>query len=443
MAGPQYTSCVQPEDFKPYDMTRLLLMTSIIGATVGIFFLSIVEYTVAILSSGFVSIFVAWGIIADIVLCLHYTCDWMLNEKLVCLYRPGEVDCGGEVCALGEVGDIEEVGEDKNPISGIDNDFCINLILAPIDEAIHKMFAMNGENYEKNYSIAIDVSKGGVQGDLITCQPLMPVDEAGYPKYGGYGRTFIWFNGPNPYTQRSYAAWTELCGHGDDDEQEEKWKMILSEWTGQPDPPKKYKVPVLHCEFEGSRIRDVLEVLTFFSFGGKWCKKNWFTKLACKVLLALFSPWVLAAAVVAWAGAKGGSQADALVDPAAGEARVGDMVIMRGRWVYDGGHSGYNEMHAVRFLQKVENVPSVDKNAEGDERKNHINTLKKVRDDWCKRLCEVPLEPPPGEESQMTPEQQEVYEAQRRPENQWNTHPLLDGCEPAEPEKPKEPVVIK
>jgi hypothetical protein len=32
---------------------------------------------------------------------------------------------------------------------------------------------------------------------------------------------------------------------------------------------------------------------------------------------------------------------------------VGDTLLIKGRWVYDAAHSGYNEVHAVRTIQKV------------------------------------------------------------------------------------------
>jgi hypothetical protein len=129
--GPQYTNCVAPKDFsgKP-------------------------TWAVAILTGAGLTSFLAaanpallWVGSALVLQALRLVLDWMLNGKLICLYRnnPGceGGDHGSQVCALGEVGDIEDVGEDKNPIEDIDNDYAVNLILAPFD---HSTFAMNSEN---------------------------------------------------------------------------------------------------------------------------------------------------------------------------------------------------------------------------------------------------------------------------------------------------------
>jgi hypothetical protein len=66
---------------------------------------------------------------------MRYILDFMLNGKLICLHRSaGECQCSSDnttVCAIGEIADTEAVGEDKNPVEDIDNDYAINLILAP------------------------------------------------------------------------------------------------------------------------------------------------------------------------------------------------------------------------------------------------------------------------------------------------------------------------
>ena len=441
MAGPQYTNCVDRKDFTPYHWYMVLGIASLVGGAVTF------AAVVAAASAAAAAVLVGWGVLVILVEFLQYTLDWMLNEKLICLGQDASANyaCGGDICAIGEVGDIEEVGEDKNPIEGVDNDYCMNLILAPVDLAWHQAFAANDEDASppsgKNYTLA----KENAQGNLITQQPGMP-DGA----YGGYSRTLLWFGTAGVMPEiaaalgvatfalaRPYIAWTELFGHsGDADAQNDLWEKIVQNWHGA-DPPVKYQVPVLHCEFEGSRINDVLNALNLFSFGGSWCKKNWFFKLLCKILLALFAPAALAAALIAWARATAGSQAPALADPAAGEVHAGDMVIMRGRWVYDGGHSGYNEMHAVRLLQRVFNVPQVDLRATSAIRQQQVDQFKQFQTAWCNLFCQVPSYQPidPGmprltPSGDMSDEQEKVYSLQLQPENQWTVHPVVDGCAP-------------
>jgi hypothetical protein len=388
--GPQYTSCVSANDFEPIDYAYLAILGIIAG--VGIAFAGI-----GLLLTS-----------AAAVEALRYVLDWMLNRKLICLHRSNtHCNCNSSndttVCAIGEVADSEDIGEDKNPIDDVDNDYALNLILAPAD---HDDFAQNGEDAEANQKIA----RNGPQGDLITEQP-------GMPSFGGYSRTMVMLQ-----KSGEYLPWTSIVGKNyknfNNPDQNELWAdfLVKNAWLD----PKKYKVPVLHCEFEGSRISDLLDVINFFTFGGKWCKKNFLFKIICKIIQSVLSPIILAALMVAWAAAKDGDQKDALLDPNAGEVGPKDMVIMSGRWAFDGGHSGYNEMHAVRTLQRIDNVPGPGKAFEA-----FLNR-------WCEHMDETPPGPGPTGMSvpPMTPKQSDTQDRQRRPENIWQFHPLIDGCLP-------------
>jgi len=163
----------------------------------------------------------------------------------------------------------------------------------------------------------------------------------------------------------------------------------------------------------------MLNVLDAFSFGGSWCKKNWFFRALCVVLQTLFAPFALAAVAIAWAAAKDGSDADALVG--GGSVATKEWVVVRGRWAYDAGHTGWNEVHATRVVQKIDrnDVPT-DPTGFGGYYKR-----------WCERLSEVPH----GEGSTgqaLTPAQQTVADNQQAPENQWVLHPEIDGCIPGD-----------
>ncbi len=104
-----------------------------------------------------------------------------------------------------------------------------------------------------------------------------------------------------------------------------------------------------------------------------------------------------------------------------------------GRWVYDAGHTGWNEIHAVKSVQKVTD-PAVFDPA----------TFADLQARWCPLI----LQAPPlhtlntGEVTpDATPEQTGVADNQRKPENRWYLHPLLDSCEPETPPPP--PPVIR
>jgi hypothetical protein len=258
------------------------------------------------------------------------------------------------------------------------------------------------------------------QGDLLSRQPDMPT-------FSGYFRTMI-----VTLSDQKYRAWTEVVGRdygwtgiiGPD--QQKAWSdyVFANAWL----LPEKRSVPVLHCEFEGSRIKDVLDATNAFGPSSKWCKKSWFTKLVCKVIQILASPIILILIGKAWAEASDGNPADAL--EGGGTVISKDQVIAGGRWTYDGGHAGYNEFHATRIVQKVAYVP---KDPAG---------FADFHQRWCKEQGKVPhTDPagnaPPGATPQgappgppLTPEQRETYDNQQKPENQWVLHPQVDGCDP-------------
>jgi hypothetical protein len=177
-------------------------------------------------------------------------------------------------------------------------------------------------------------------------------------------------------------------------------------------------VPVLHCEFEGSRIRDVLAAIEAFSFGGSWCKKNGFFRFVCTVLQTIFAPLALLAALAAWAAASSGKIGDAL--EGGGRIEPRNDVIVRGRWAYDGGHQGWHEIHATRIVQKVENIPP--------DPALFADFLAR----WCARLSEVPNVDEPGTRPRNAPAAAAAFDAQARPENAWVLHPEIDGCVPAD-----------
>jgi hypothetical protein len=250
-------------------------------------------------------------------------------------------------------------------------------------------------------------------------QPGMPLDD-GTPMFTGYFRTMIM-----TMLDKQWHAWTEIVGRDYDwfgivgPDQQKEWGdyLLANAWLN----PKKFSVPVLHCEFEGSRIYDMLAAIDAFTFGGKWCKKNWFFTIVCKVLQTIFSPIILVAVAAAWAAARDGKPEDAL--QGGGTINIKDWLVVGGRWAYDGGHSGWNEIHATRLVYKAEYVSSVAAQFEDFHKR------------WCEQLCKIPQVDSTGASltgQPLTPEQKQTYDNQQKPENEWILHPEVDGCAPEE-----------
>jgi len=182
--GPQYTSCVEAADFKPLNTALVVTLAGLI----------VVGGITALFTFGIGAIIS----IAALVQLLRYVLGWMLNGKLICLHRVS-TDCncgigGNAICAIGEVADTEGVGEDKNPIEDVDNDYAMNVILAPFD--LRKLAQLQ----DAQKALAAVTDPGLPQGDLLRQQ-------AGTGDFTGYFRTLVY-----QQMDDKYHAWTEIVG---------------------------------------------------------------------------------------------------------------------------------------------------------------------------------------------------------------------------------------
>jgi hypothetical protein len=414
--GPEYTTCVEPKDWTDLDKTYLVVL----GVAVGV--------------GGLLAVFTGGSslLISGLAFleALRYVLNWLLHVKLICLHRfhsDSDCICGGPsattVCAIGEIMTTEIVGEGKNAVEKVDDDFAINLALFPFDLNefaqrgfvdwtldIHDKHSDAFSTY-KNGLIDIATKPGQPQGDLLTRQPV----PYGIPKEFGYLTTMVMQKGGD------YFPYSNVIGRSPGSDDKKLWADYERD-NHASKSPVRFSVPVLHCEFEGSRTRDLLAALEGFPLGSSFCKKNWFTKLICKIVAAVLLPIVLADLALAWLRNTEGSTAPALV----GGGTIGpkSRVIVRGSWRFDSGHSGWNEIHAVRIVQSVEAVPS-----DPAEFKLFLHL-------WCEVFAQTPTSdgvPRVGGgvyKPQDVPAAEVTLIAQGQPENQWEFHPLVDGCQP-------------
>jgi hypothetical protein len=309
--------------------------------------------------------------------------DYMLNKKLVCL--------DGDRCAVGRVVGFETVHDKPFP-DNVDNDFSINLMLAPSSLA-----EFDGKSEIAGWTEA----KAGVQGVLITEQSNMPEPRT-------------------PSNSSHYYPYTDHVSVSD--------AFLIDAVTT---PTGEIIVPVLHLECEGSRINDLLHTLQdieSLGLGSGFCDVPIIGWLACFFARIFLSPIILASLSLAWFAASDGNPDDARVDPNGGELALGDMIVVTGRWVFDASHTGYNELHPVKTIQKIGARGSFFPELAADPA-----TFVK---DWCEGTSEVPppdRDGPAGSPQSMTPAQQRTWDAQRQPENRWVLHPAIDACTPQQP----------
>jgi hypothetical protein len=388
MSAPQYTECVDRAAYEdPGFGPEIFVAVAGLVYAIGTFGISLIFSMVAAMSA------------------LMKVCDYILYGKLVCLED--------DRCAVGRVASFETV-DDKSGVDKLDNDFSINLLLAP-----HHLgefsFGTKKTNYESLKNDTTSWGFGDLPGKLITEQPSMPIpreskgaDEPDKAHTARYDPTF------RTYPSSNYISWEDPP----------------SSWGGHP-----FEVPIFHCEIEGERAHAVCATLAALSSAipgfGKFCR--WkplgipIGRWACAIVAAVLGPIVLAALGIAWAA---GSDDNRSFDGAGSLAR-GEAVIIRGRWCWDAGHSGWNEIHPVTSVQKIDDPTVLD----GPLFKDAVAK-------WCKLTAEVPPErDPPGEPPRgpkdpgskpkgMTPEQETVWNGQQQPDNQWWFHPFVDGCEP-------------
>lgn len=298
------------------------------------------------------------GVIAGIafIAAIFALCAFLHGGKLICIQD--------DACTIGRIMEIIQVGADKSGFEKIDDDFTLNTLPSP-----------HSPVEDLNDVVMTDPN----QGPFLVAQSQS--------KDLGLG-----FSG------------------------------VSVQFKNIP-----HETEVFHVEVKGCRTHDVCGVLKVLSFGapvvGFICSIPLIGWVVCAIAAAIWLAITAAAVAIAWAAAHVGDIND-VYDPASGELTPadpdtgsgGDVILVRGDWVYDAGHTGWNEIQPIRFVQKLTGVvePRFQAMAKADTAL--VAAFKKeVLDVWCFRTGESkdPL----------------VVAAQQDPENGWHIHPDVDGCE--------------
>ncbi len=266
---------------------------------------------------------------------------------------------GGDVCAVGMLVKIEPP-EAKSGLDALDTDYSINLLLAP---------SPLGSTRE-------DAEKDAPQGHLIK----------NHPDIAAAGLDF------SGYTARQYANSTPSA--------------------------------VLHCEFEGAGVYDVLmaalAALAIAAVAAVVCAIPVFGWVACLVLSLIAAAVVVVGLLVGLSDT--GHPTD--VDRNIGElhendatGRGADILVVKGTWVYDSAHAGYNEVHPIKHCQKT--GMTWNGNWHGIDAEGFVQR-------WCDAIGRA--------ESTLT------IASQDSPEHKWTIHPVIDGCSPEEEQEEEQEI---
>ena len=319
-------------------------------------------------------------------------CSYLLGGKLVCL---GD---GSDKCAIGRVTKFELPSEKSFP-SNIDNDYSMNILLAP-----HEIGEMTGPSYIENYDAIL---KDGLQGWLLEEQPEMPVPRESPENEEPPGKL------PSERYQGYFTKYPD-SNYPDYDPSHSPFQVPGSD--GHP-----FYVPCIHVECEGSRTHDVCAAIdAVLGPVSSFCEVPIIGWIACFIAMLVTAPILAVAIAIAWENATDGDQADTRID-GGGKLELGDLIVITGRWVYDAGHQGWNELHPVKTIQKVCEVAD-----------DYQTDFSGWRDRWCGAIAQCPPYQGAGQRpTEMTAPQTETYERQTQPENQWIFHPSVDGCAPS------------
>lgn len=182
---------------------------------------------------------------------------------------------------------------------------------------------------------------------------------------------------------------------------------------------------VLHAEFEGGGIADMLLgaqiALGLATVGLILCLALGFWGAVAGYILALLALLAVLLGSLFGLGNQGSPSDVGLpsVETNGTNGKGADILGVTGRWVYDSGHNnvnqGWNEIHPVKKAAKL---------AVWDG-------------DWPPNIGELIAE---WEEKVGEADSPLTVGNQSRPENGWEVHPVIDGCDP---EEPGEPPIIK
>lgn len=193
----------------------------------------------------------------------------------------------------------------------------------------------------------------------------------------------------------------------------------------------------LHCEFEGSGIRNVLA----------WASVVLALLVAAVAALVLLPPpanfilyvilVILAGLITLLAGLTAfdvgpfdplnpGDPGD--VNPNLGHLERGDIVFIKGDWIYDSLHTGWNEIHAVHAGCKITHIDVVKDEHGGDVQfvawpsdigmGLGLETPERAKEAvtaWC--------------DAQKCADDAEEGGSREDPAQNWIIHPLIDGCQ--------------
>ncbi len=292
------------------------------------------------------------GVAATTALIIY--CRWWLYDRLVCL--------GGDICAVGLLVATHPPSA-KSGFDAFDTDYSIDILLAP-DFPRDCSIATKGNPADPCLAQYLD----GFQSKFIKDQ----LNDTKFPMQGEYTEAPFMMN----VTAQS--------------------KLVT--------------VPILHAEFEGGGVKVLhdaaVAALAVSIVGAVLCAIPIIGWIACLIAALVAAAIIGIAAIVALNDTGSPTDVNSDLDEL---HSYEDVLIVKGTWVYDTAHEGWNEIHPIKQCQRIQES--------GGGLTGWPKDIEDRVKEWCGALGTA--------QSPIT------VEEQAKPENQWEVHPLVDGCRPA------------
>jgi hypothetical protein len=388
----QYTQCV-PRDKKqfPSGPGAVLAVLAGLGIYGGIAVLLSLLVSIA---GGFAIVFAALGGV------LGY-CRWWLYDRLVCL--------GGEKTIVGFLLSVA-TPQEKTGLDSFDTDYSLNIVLQPHRE--------HWRGHTDDGTWVISPTDEVPQDVFLKKQPSLRDEDQFRGEFS-----------VRPSIAKERKKLEEEASDlrndiatssgqptpvGTADEKLVEWLKAIEARIDEID---RSKTEVMHCEFEGAGVYELYQYAKAASVvaavGAVGCSIPIIGWIVCAIAAVVL-------AVLAIAGVVTGLNATAkptVENSPNGElmpldGQTADLLLIRGEWVYDSAHEGWNELHPIRFCQWIGTWSTTDNGGEPVPTDKWTDAINGAND--------------PGTRTN-----------QQRPENQWEIHPEIDGCIPTDEPRPE------
>ena len=190
---------------------------------------------------------------------------------------------------------------------------------------------------------------------------------------------------------------------------------------------------ILHCEFEGGGVYDLM--ISFLAALGYntvalvaatiICAIPVIGWLACLIISLVFAAITAALVALGLSNALNDKANPNDVGSHLGQLeQLKDLLVVQGTWTYNSAHSGWNEIHPIKQCQRIGSWTGF----WGDQ----FVTLPAGAPDDVQTYVKFSCDAITKANAPFTAAEQE------KPQNQWQIHPLIDGCDPQSQPPPAE-----